>query len=84
MDDGAVMRVGQEMGYPAQDVREARQIMRDANVPEDKIASVLRLLCTSCGARWRSVDVGTVGAPGHGTGREGRGVSHKGCSREQP
>ena len=44
MDDDAVMRVAREMGYSVEDVREARQVMRDANVPEDKITSVLRLL----------------------------------------
>lgn len=44
MDDDAVMRLAREMGYSVEDVREAGQVMRDANVPEDKIASVLRLL----------------------------------------
>ncbi|NIM49320.1 MAG: hypothetical protein GTO22_08680 [Gemmatimonadales bacterium] len=44
MDDDAVMRVAREMGYSVEDVTEARQVMRGANVPEDRIASVLRLL----------------------------------------
>jgi len=44
MDDNAVMRAAREMGYSSEDVKAARQVMRDANVPEDKIASVLRLL----------------------------------------
>jgi hypothetical protein len=44
MDDDAVMRVAREMGYSMEDVREAGQVMRDANVPQHKIASVLRLL----------------------------------------
>jgi hypothetical protein len=44
MDDNAVMRADRETGYSSGDVKGARQVMRDANVPEDKIASVLRLL----------------------------------------
>ena len=44
MDDNAVMRVARELGYSVEDVREAGQVMCDANVPEDKIASVLDLL----------------------------------------
>jgi hypothetical protein len=44
MDDNAVMRAAREMGYSSEDVKGARQVMRDANVPEHKIASVLRLL----------------------------------------
>ncbi len=44
MDDTAVRRFAQEMGYSLEDVREARRVMRDANVPEAKIVSVLRLL----------------------------------------
>jgi hypothetical protein len=44
MDDNAVMRAAREMGYSSEDVKGARQVMRHANVPEDKIASVLRLL----------------------------------------
>jgi hypothetical protein len=44
MDDNAVMWAAREMGYSSEDVKGARQVMRDANVPEDKIASVLRLL----------------------------------------
>ncbi len=44
MDDVAVMRVARGMGYSVEDVRAAGQVMRDANVPEDKVESVLGLL----------------------------------------
>lgn len=37
-------RFAQKVGYSLEDVREARQVMRDANVPEAKIVSVLHLL----------------------------------------
>jgi hypothetical protein len=47
MDNNAVMRLARETGYAAADVKEARQIMRAANVPEDQIAPVLRLLANA-------------------------------------
>ncbi|MFQ6047245.1 MAG: hypothetical protein ACE5PT_12970 [Gemmatimonadales bacterium] len=47
MDNSAVMRLARETGYSAEDVKEACQIMRAANVPEDQIAMVLRLLATA-------------------------------------